>query len=156
MLDILDKGGKLYYTDTDSIVTDIELSPESVHKSELGKFKLEYTTEKALFIADKTYVLISDKIDDNTKENEIVKRAKSVNSKNLKFENYEDLYNNIKIKVAKMNSYKNYRDGYVRITTDIVDLNPCTYTKRKRVFKRGTNKWVDSCIINYNDYNKIS
>lgn len=156
MLDILNRGGKLYYTDTDSIVTDIELSPDSIHDSELGKFKLEHITEKALFVADKTYVLISDKIDPDTKKNIIVKRAKSVNSKFLEFKNYEDLYNNIQIQVDKTNSYRNYKDGYVRIATDKVDLNPITYLKRKRLFKRGTNKWVDSCIINYNEYDNIS
>lgn len=38
-LDILNKGGNIYYTDTDSLVTDIELKKDLIGK-EKGKFKL--------------------------------------------------------------------------------------------------------------------
>jgi hypothetical protein len=73
MLDIKRAGGNIYYTDTDSIVTDIELPPTSyglsrVHESELGKFKLEHVIkEKCYFIADKTYIFESDKISEDDK-----------------------------------------------------------------------------------------
>ena len=43
-LDVLNKGGSIYYTDTDSIVTDIKLD-ESVVGKDLGKFKLEHEVE---------------------------------------------------------------------------------------------------------------
>lgn len=36
---ILELGGNLYYSDTDSIVTDIELPKEMVDKKEIGKMK---------------------------------------------------------------------------------------------------------------------
>lgn len=41
-LDILRKGGQLYYSDTDSIVTDMQLPDDMVSKTELGKYKLEH------------------------------------------------------------------------------------------------------------------
>jgi hypothetical protein len=40
-LDVLSKGGNIYYTDTDSIVTDIPLD-EHLIDNDLGQFKLEY------------------------------------------------------------------------------------------------------------------
>jgi hypothetical protein len=87
MLDIERAGGKLYYTDTDSIITDIDLpltqeGESRMHDSELGKFKLEHMIKKGLFIADKTYVFINDK-------DEIIKRAKAVKSSSLTYESYE-------------------------------------------------------------------
>lgn len=46
-LDILNKGGKIYYSDTDSIVQDLELDDHLVGK-ELGQFK-EYKLKEAYF-----------------------------------------------------------------------------------------------------------
>jgi len=40
-LNILANGGKIYYSDTDSIVTDVALPSETVSDTELGKLKLE-------------------------------------------------------------------------------------------------------------------
>lgn len=39
---VLNNGGKLYYTDTDSIVTNIELPSNIFHPKEIGKLKLEH------------------------------------------------------------------------------------------------------------------
>lgn len=47
-LEIMKLGGKLYYSDTDSIVTDIELPEYMVSPSELGKLKLEHIVEKGV------------------------------------------------------------------------------------------------------------
>ena len=54
-LDILKKG--LFYSDTDSIVTNIPLDDRLVGNA-LGQYKLEYTIQKAYFISSKTYCLI--------------------------------------------------------------------------------------------------
>nr|YP_010689748.1 DNA polymerase type B domain-containing protein [Erysiphe quercicola]WBR75374.1 DNA polymerase type B domain-containing protein [Erysiphe quercicola] len=53
-LALLKKGGSVYYTDTDSLVTDIPLEPELVG-NELGQFKLEYRVAKAYFVSNKTF-----------------------------------------------------------------------------------------------------
>ena len=44
---VFDKGGNVYYTDTDSIVTDIKLPEDWVSPSEIGKFKLEHEVVEA-------------------------------------------------------------------------------------------------------------
>jgi hypothetical protein len=56
-LDILNKGGNIYYTDTDSIVTDIPLN-ESLVGPNLGQFKLEYEIKEGYFNSAKTYCLV--------------------------------------------------------------------------------------------------
>lgn len=56
-LDILSKGGEIYYTDTDSIVTNIPLDSNLVG-NKLGQFKLVYKIKKGYFISSKTYCLI--------------------------------------------------------------------------------------------------
>lgn len=49
-------GGEVYYCDTDSIFTDIELPPEYIHKTILGKWKLEHQIERAKFFGSKLYI----------------------------------------------------------------------------------------------------
>ena len=59
-MDVLNKGGCVYYTDTDSIVTDVPLDKNFIGK-EIGKFKLEYDINEAFFINTKTYCLVTNK-----------------------------------------------------------------------------------------------
>jgi len=54
-LDILSKGGNIYYSDTGSIVTDADLDKENSNDTQLGKLQLEHKVEKAMFISGKTY-----------------------------------------------------------------------------------------------------
>lgn len=59
---VLDLGGAIYYTDTDSLVTDIELPSSFISPSKLGLFKLEHKISKGYFISGKTYgILLYDK-----------------------------------------------------------------------------------------------
>lgn len=53
-----DLKGKISYTDTDSLVTNVKLPDILVNKS-LGKFKLEHIIDKAYFITNKTYALLT-------------------------------------------------------------------------------------------------
>ena len=53
-------GGKVYYSDTDSIVTDIKLPEHMISPKDLGKLKLEHKIDKGIFISVKTYCLITD------------------------------------------------------------------------------------------------
>jgi len=75
-LDILNKGGQIYYMDTDSIVTNIQL-PNHIVGIELGKFKLEYKIKKAYFISNKTYCLLSN-------EDKVIIKFKGVINDKLK------------------------------------------------------------------------
>jgi hypothetical protein len=49
----------LYYSDTDSAVTDAPL-PDFAVGTELGQFKLEYVIKKAVFLAPKVYAFITE------------------------------------------------------------------------------------------------
>jgi hypothetical protein len=54
-----DPNFKLYYSDTDSIVTNKPL-PDNLVGSALGKVKLEHVITKAVFLAPKVYALITE------------------------------------------------------------------------------------------------
>ena len=99
-LDILSKKGNIYYTDTDSIVCDIQLDNNIVDPNLLGKLKLEHIVKKGIFISGKTYLLVLNEIDKDTQKNKTVKRAKGVKAKFLKESDYENLLNNINVETA--------------------------------------------------------
>lgn len=109
-LDIFSKKGNIYYTDTDSIVCDIQLDNNLVDPNLLGKLKLEHIVKKGIFLSGKTYSLINN-------EDKTIKRAKGVKSDSLVYTDYEKLLNNIDINTAiiffnrkKNQSYRlNYR-----------------------------------------------
>lgn len=59
-------GGLIYYSDTDSIVTNLTLKTLEEKLGDkvgnkLGQLKLEYVGEKAYFIKNKTYILLTSK-----------------------------------------------------------------------------------------------
>jgi len=127
-LDILNKGGNIYYTDTDSIVTDIPLSDELVGPS-LGQFKLEYKVKEAYFISAKTYCLVL-----NNKEVKI--KAKGLNSSSLTLKDFENLYNGINIKGIKHNTITVYKEGSVVIAKREIELNSDSYKKRNKLYQK--------------------
>lgn len=55
---ILNRGGNIYYSDTDSVVTDIKLPFKMVSSNELGLLKLERQLSKGIFITVKHIVLL--------------------------------------------------------------------------------------------------
>jgi hypothetical protein len=52
---------KLYYTDTDSIYTDSKLDEKFIDSKILGKLKLEYICDEAIFLGPKSYCLKTEK-----------------------------------------------------------------------------------------------
>ena len=78
-------GGNLYYSDTDSIVTDSQLPADMVDQKSLGKLKLEYCIKRGFFINAKTYCLIND----NGVE---IKKEKGLNSNTLSEHDYIEMY----------------------------------------------------------------
>jgi hypothetical protein len=62
----------IFYSDTDSIVTDKPLPSFMVGK-ELGQFKLEYIIKRAVFLAPKVYGLITTNNDEIIKVKGVVK-----------------------------------------------------------------------------------
>jgi DNA polymerase family B len=134
-LHILNNNGNIYYTDTDSIVTDFKLSDEFIHSKEIGKLKLVYEVKEGYFITDKLYAI-------KTIYDKIIQLGKGIKSKLFKFEDYIKMYNMEIIDYAtKITSSRNYQDGSVIIRKkNDITLNTNVYTKRERIFKNG--KWI--------------
>ena len=106
---ILSKRGDIFYSDTDSIVTNIKLPDYIVSSSELGKLKLQHIVKKGIFITKKTYCIIND-------DNILINKAKGLKSDSLNILDYEKLLNNQNINTAIKSEYKiNSVKGEVRI-----------------------------------------
>lgn len=86
--DIIARGGKVYYCDTDSIISDIPMSEEMYHESKLGFWDLECKPIKGLFLKPKVYSLV---LEDN-KEKVKFKGVSKETQKELDFHRYETLY----------------------------------------------------------------
>jgi len=92
-LKIMANGGKIFYSDTDSIVTSQKLPESLVNDKELGKFKLEHVIKKGIFISGKTYCLLTDK-------DIFINRAKGVKSNSLNYNDYVNLLNSCNVNTA--------------------------------------------------------
>ena len=79
MYELLEKGYKVYYCDTDSIITNAKLPSGK----ELGQLKLEYEIEEGVFYAPKMYAL-------KLKNGEEVVKSKGFPAKLV---TYQDVYN---------------------------------------------------------------
>ena len=99
-LDIIKNGGSIYYTDTDSIVTNKPLHETLVGKK-IGQFKLEYEIKEAYFISSKTYCLL-------LKDGSVVIKAKGVNNNSLTIEDFNNMYRGINVKWVKQDTITNY------------------------------------------------
>jgi DNA polymerase type B, organellar and viral len=122
----------LYYSDTDSAVVDSEL-PKSFIGDKLGKLKLEYTIDKAVFLAPKVYGLIDvDGI-------ELIK-AKGLTKdsiRNIKVSDLEQLLVKDASKVfTQSKGYKELFEGHISIS-DILYTLSATSSKRRHIYENG-------------------
>ena len=69
-----ERGIKLYYSDTDSIIINTQL-PDQWVGNNLGQFKLEYEIDRAVFIAPKVYGFITSDGDEIIKVKGVGKEA---------------------------------------------------------------------------------
>ena len=151
-LDILSKGGKIYYSDTDSIVTDIELPDNMVSPNELGKLKLEHNITDGIFISGKLYSILDEK-------GSHVIKAKGVSSKSLSHSDFINLYHDNNITGIRKQSKINWGKGDVKISDKNIVLNSDGYTKRSKIYSNKT--WIntkplvintiDTALIPYNN-----
>jgi len=132
-LDILNKGGNIYYTDTDSIVTDIPLNNVG---NKLGEFKLEHKVKKGYFVSAKTYGLILE-------NNKTLCKSKGVVENGLSIEDCIKLYHGLNVEVPKVSAIRNYAKGSVLIKSDTIKLDYDSYKKRIKIFDENS-KWVDT------------
>lgn len=83
-----DEHGIVYYCDTDSVVTDVTFPPEMVDKVELGKWDLEKTPERGLFLRPKVYVEVEPDGNENIKFKGVSKETQ----KTLTYDDYAVIY----------------------------------------------------------------
>jgi len=128
--EILNSGGKIYYSDTDSIVTDIQLGADHVSNTELGKLKLEATIKTGIFMGGKTYYY-------ETFDDKSVIKAKGVKSSSLTPQDFESLYKGMSVTSAiKRSGIKNYSEGSVSIQEKNITLNHDSYVKRNKLLNK--------------------
>jgi len=141
-LAILKVGGLIYYSDTDSIVTNLTLKKleEKLGNyvgNKLGQLKLEYVGEKAYFISNKTYILLTSKGGEITK-------AKGIRADSLSISDFENMYFNSKpVQGEKLTTKTNYSKGSVTIQKENITIDWNVYKKRTKVYDY-KNIWVDT------------
>ena len=124
-----------YYTDTDSAVLGSPL-PEEEISSELGKFKLEHFVKKGIFLAPKSYMLVTDDDCDIIKHKGPAKGL--VNSEWFESQ-YADLSRTERITVES-----NFRIDWHTAKKDFqISLGIKAGTKRDPVYDEN-NVWVDT------------
>ena len=142
-LDILSKGGSIYYTDTDSIVTDIPLDSNIVG-DKLGQFKLEGEINEAYFITSKTYCL---HFKERNKGKYIHIKVKGGYNGSLNKSDFIKMYDGFDVEALKRNTITNKKEGFVLIGDKNINLNFDSYEKRDKVYSDG--KWVNTSALNY-------
>jgi hypothetical protein len=124
---------RLYYSDTDSVVIDKTL-PEKVVGGALGQLKLEYTIERAVFLAPKVYGLV------DINGNEIIK-VKGVTQEiasDLHFNDLDQLLiEDSSREFTQEKWFKSVIEGDINIS-DIAYTLKVTSNKRKAHYIDGT------------------
>jgi len=124
----------LYYSDTDSLVIDQPLPVELVGNA-LGQLKLEYTVEKAVFLAPKVYALI---LEDGT---EIIKvkglTPKTILNENIHFSDIASLLiQDSSREFTQEKWFKSITKGTISVS-DVAYTLKVTSNKRQAVYIDG-------------------
>lgn len=147
---ILNSWGKIYYSDTDNIVTDLKLGDDLISPTEIGKLNLEHEISRAKFISGKSYCL-------ETKHGKLVTKYKAVHSY-LTWDSYSTLLNLIDSKASKTQVNRDFMTCRVTIGNTTINLNHYSYTWRLKTFKDGD--WDDTKPIvihlEYNPFFKVN
>ena len=145
-LDILRKGGLIYYTDTDSLITNKPLDDKLIGK-DIGQFKIVDIIIKLYVISAKSYayerVVKKGEVDEKKKKKIIIK-FKGISSKSLSLDNIRDLYLNKDVEAIRYESDLNFANGYTTIKKPVnVILKHDMYKKRIRIFD-DKGLWIDT------------
>nr|YP_010044372.1 DNA polymerase [Trametes versicolor]QPF23613.1 DNA polymerase [Trametes versicolor] len=145
-LEILENGGSIFYSDTDSIVLNKDaLNPNWIGDN-IGQFKLEYDIKEAYFISNKTYCLILN-------NGETIIKTKGIINNSLTVEHFKSMYwYNSNVTATKFHTITNYQNASVLIKKKDVVLNYDSFTKREKIYNN-EGIWIDTKPLNYNDTN---
>lgn len=131
-LDLINKGYKIYYCDTDSIVIDKPLDNNFVGEG-IGQFKFIAKIKRGYFISNKLYFMID-------QFNNIISGSKGINSP-LNENDFINLLNNVSINSKTKLSIKNVDEGYVIITDRDIKLNYNSFKKRMKIYDKN-GRWI--------------
>lgn len=116
----------LYYTDTDSLVLDVEL-PSDLISERLGDFKLEHKISKGIFIAPKVYALV---LEDGSEEVKIKGSKVKISYSEMEALLYKDA---VRI-ITQEKWLKNIKEQHIRIVETLYSLR-VTDNKRNLIYK---------------------
>ena len=140
-----DQRGNVYYCDTDSIVTDVELPADLIDDSKLGYWDCEAKPIKALFLRPKVYAEVIDEKKTNVK----FKGVSRDTQKQLTFESYENLYQEM---IDNVNDFvvveknKTMLRSVMYMTKNNIDMD--YYETRDKKININT---VEKRVMNYED-----
>ena len=141
-LNILNKGGNIYYTDTDSLVTNIPLDKTMVG-NQIGQFKLEHRVQEGYFMSSKTYCLLLE-------NGQTIIKAKGILNSSLTLEDFKKLYKGEIISGIKRSAITTLNKGSVIIEDQDTNLSIHNYTKREKVYD-SYDKWIDTKALYIDD-----
>lgn len=140
-MQVMHMGGNVYYSDTDSLVTDILLPENLVSTSELGLLKLEHVVTKAIFNNNKTYWLL---VRDKDGQLMVINKTLGYSSTSISFNDHLNLLLGIDISAKKVLSKMEWEKGYVTIDDNKdVRVNANNYKSRSKVYD-SYGLWVDT------------
>ena len=140
-MQVMRMGGNVYYSDTDSLVTDILLPESLVSSTELGLLKLEHVVIKAIFNNNKTYWLL---VRDKNGQLMVINKALGYSSASINFNDHLNLLLGIDVSAKKVLSKIEWEKGYVTIDDNKdVKVNANSYKSRSKVYD-SYGLWVDT------------
>lgn len=143
---IIKAGGTLYYSDTDSVFSSIPL-PEYLIGWELGKMKLEYVADRAVFLAPKVY---GTQFKDGSFK---LKIKGSKNNSEVSFADLENLlYKESNLKLNQEKWYRSFSQSTINIRKTLYTLK-VTENKRALIYTNNKFCYTKPFIL---DGNKLS
>jgi hypothetical protein len=121
---ILKMKGEVYYCDTDSIFTNIELPEEYVHSQDLGKWKKECEIKRGNFYGNKCYIY-------ETIERKVVRKMKGIPYKAFPKEEECWELENVEFLIATIRETWNRQWGKVKNKENQEKFIRRTYNRRK-------------------------
>jgi hypothetical protein len=129
----------VYYSDTDSLVTDARLPDHMIHDADLGKLKLEHTINEGFFIAPKLYWL---ECTDGKGGTYNVSRSRGYGGQ-LTREQIVSLYRSTPITVNKQKWFRSWQEHSVFTDMDSILNISGEFSKRAKVLD-SSGAWVDT------------